>query len=285
MKYKLLATDLDGTLLNKDTALTSLNVEAVKKARERGLNVLIASGRSHESIKRFNKELGLIDENSYGISFNGAFVFKANTMEILFSSPLRANECKEIYKVVKAYDKNVPLILYTLPGDRVYYESEDENINTYYTFTNMKASKVSDLRDFVRNGAAKFIIRKDPAELQKLYETVKEELKDVCELVFSAPHLLEFGVLGNNKAVALEFLAGHLGISMEEVAAVGDNYNDMEMIKAAGLGIAVANAVPEVKEAADYITKNDNNENALAEIVEMLLDGNKAYASSKEVFE
>ena len=271
MKYKLLATDLDGTLLNKDAALTPLNIAAVKKARESGLNIIIASGRSHESVKRFNKELGLVDENSFGISFNGSVVYKADTMEVLFESLLKADECMKIYQTVKACDKDAPLILYTMPGDIVYYEVKDDDIDRYYNYTHMKSLKVADLRELITNGAAKFLIRKEPAKLQKLYNELKDELKDVCELVFSAPHLLEFGVLGNNKAVALEFLTNHLGISMKEVAAAGDNYNDMEMIKAAGLGIAVANAVPEIKEAAGYITESDNNENALAEIVEMLL--------------
>ncbi|MCL2565658.1 MAG: Cof-type HAD-IIB family hydrolase [Defluviitaleaceae bacterium] len=276
MKYKLLATDLDGTLLNKEAALTPLNIAAIKKARTLGLNTIIASGRSHESIKKFNKDLGLVDENTFGISFNGSVVYRANTMEVLFESLIKPYDCMEIYRVVKAYDKDAPLILYTMPGDKVYYEVDDENIDRYYTYTNMNALRVPNLRAIAKNGAAKFLVRKEPAELQKFYEAVRGELESVCELVFSTPHLLEFGVLGNNKAVGLEFLAGYLGISMEEVVAVGDNYNDLEMIKAAGLGVAVANAVPEIKEAADYITKSDNGEDALAEVVEMLLSENKA---------
>ena len=271
MKYKLLATDLDGTLLNKTSLLSAVNIAAVKKARAKGLNVIIASGRSHESIKNFNAELGITDKNAYGISFNGAVVYKADTMEILFEKRLDASACDKIYRAVKAYDKDAPLILYTPAGDTVYYERSDPSIERYYTRSKLSSEMVSDLRPLYENGVAKLLIRHDPVLLRELYEAVKGELEGVCEMVFSAPHFLELGVLGNSKASGLEFLGDYLGFGLSDMAAAGDNYNDIEMIEAAGLGIAVANAVDELKAVADFVTEADNDHDAVAEIIGRIL--------------
>lgn len=270
MKYKLLATDLDGTLLNKDSIISKENIEAVKNARASGLNVVIASGRSHESIKPFNKILGLVDDNAYGISFNGAVVYKAKNMEILFEKRLSSADCEKIYKVVKAFDKNAPMMLYTPQGDTFYFEIPDPSIAAYHKHTKIYSQLVPDLRSVSTEGAAKLIIQQEPALLQQLYAAIKAELAGVCELMFSAPHFLEFGVLGNSKASALIFLSSYLGIDISEVAAVGDNFNDMEMVKAAGFGVAVSNAVDELKAAADFVSTADNNSDAVAEVLALL---------------
>jgi len=272
MKYKLLATDLDGTLLARDHTLSEANISAVKKARSSGLNLIIASGRSHESIKHFNKKLGLYDKDSYGIAFNGSTVYKADTMEILFEKRLEAANCIEIYNAIKAADKTAPLILYTPSGDTVYYEKPDPSIERYYRNSKIQSAQVDDLRTLCAGGVAKLLIRQDPAKLRELYANIKDKLTGVCEMVFSAPHFLEFGVVGNSKAQGLEFLADYLGFGLCEVAAIGDNFNDMEMIEAAGLGIAVANAVPELKAKAGFVTEADCDNSAVAEALEKVME-------------
>ena len=271
MRYKLLACDLDGTLLNSSAEFTPGNISAIRRAVESGMNVVIASGRSHASINRFNQALGLNCKNSYGISFNGAVVYNAGTMEILYERRITEDVCEKIYKAVKSYDPKAPLILYTMSGDTVYYEEDDEHIERYYNYTTMSKQRVPSLLELTNGGVAKFIVRCDPEDVRKMKESISHELKDSCELIISAPHLLEFGVLGNNKACGLKFLAEYLGIRMDEVAAIGDNYNDLEMIQAAGKGFAVANAVDELKAHADYVTSRDNDNDAVAEVIEMLL--------------
>lgn len=271
MPCKLLAFDLDGTLLNDSGELTPGNMAAIRRAKEAGLNVIIASGRSHSSISKFNQALGLTCENSFGISFNGAVVYKTATMEILHETRLGRAECEKIYKAVKAYDPDAPLILYTPRGDKVYYEVENANIDKYYQHTNMRWQRVPSLLELTTEGAAKFLVRQEPEEIIRMQDAISAELSDVCELVSSAPHLLEFGVRGNNKACGLKFLTDYLGINMEEVATAGDNYNDLEMIEAAGVGFAVANAVDELKAVADYVTVRDNNTDVAEEIIAQVL--------------
>jgi hydroxymethylpyrimidine pyrophosphatase-like HAD family hydrolase len=117
----------------------------------------------------------------------------------------------------------------------------------------------------------KLIIRWEPEKLAVLMDDIRYRVQPHCDMFLSANNFLEFAPLGSNKATGLKVLSDYLGLDMNEVVAVGDNFNDMDMIMAAGLGIAVNNAVEEVKAIADYITQADNDNNAIKEVVEMVL--------------
>ena len=270
MKYKLLACDLDGTLNNSSGRLTGGNKEAIKKAGEEGLHFVICSGRSQNSVDAFNKELGLNVAGGFGISFNGGTVYKADTLEILYERRMPRADALKVIEALREIEPQTPIIVY-VEGNLIYYTEDNENIAGYANRVDIKKKKV-DSFDEIPTDILKMLIRWDPDKLINLHDFVKDKIDGFCDIVFSEKHLLEFAPKGSNKAEGLRFLASHLGLNMEETVAMGDNFNDAEMISEAGLGVAVKNAVDEVKAMAGYVTKNDNDNDAVKEVIEMLLE-------------
>ena len=269
MKYKLLACDLDGTLNNSSGKLTDGNKAAIKKAMDSGLHFAICSGRSQVSVDAFNKELGLNVPGGFGISFNGGVVYKADTLEILYEHRMPRAEALRVIDALRAIDPETPVIVY-VEGNLIYYTEDNENIAGYANRVDIKKQKVDSFEE-IPSDILKMLIRWDPDKLVKLHNAVKEKIEDFCDIVFSEKHLLEFAPKGSTKAEGIRFLAEHLGLDMEETVAMGDNFNDAEMICEAGLGIAVNNAVDEIKAMAGYITGNNNDNDAVKEAIEMLL--------------
>ena len=269
MKYKLLACDLDGTLNNSKGKLTEGNKDAIKKAGENGLRFVICSGRSQISVDAFNKELGLNVPGGFGISFNGGVVYKADTLEVLYERRMPREDALRVIEAIKLIDPETPVIVY-VEGNLIYYTDENENIAGYASRVDIKKQKVDSFEE-IPSDILKMLIRWDPEKLIKLHDSLKDKIEDICDIVFSDKHLLEFAPKGSNKSEGLSFLADYLGLDMSETAAMGDNFNDAEMICDAGLGIAVNNAVDEIKAMAGFVTKSNNDNDAVKEAIEMLL--------------
>jgi len=270
MKYMLLASDLDGTLNNSSGRITEGNKEAIRKAVESGLNFVICSGRSQNSVDAFNKELGLNEPGCFGISFNGGTVYKADTLEVLYEHRMIRADALRVINAIKTIDPQTPVMVY-VEGNLIYYTDDNENIAGYAGRVDIKKRKVESFEE-IPSDILKMIIRWDPDKLIKIHDLVKAEIEDFCDMVFSDSHLLEFAPKGSNKSEGLRFLAGHLGLDMVQTVAMGDNYNDAEMIRDAGFGVAVENAVDEIKAMADYVTGNNNDNDAVKEVIELLLN-------------
>ncbi|MCD8238074.1 MAG: Cof-type HAD-IIB family hydrolase [Clostridiales bacterium] len=260
---KYFVTDLDSTFLRVDKSIPEENIEAIKEARDADINVIISSGRSNMSLDIFAKNLGLDYEGNYIIAYNGCRIYEAKSKKVLTENLLDGETARAVAGIVC---KRVPNTL--CYADSKLYTQNITPITKRYAFnSSLILNQVDDLRDVMTGDIQKIIMIGDHNDLYKAYEEVIEKLgKDInAETYFSSVDLFEFAAKGKSKGTAIKELAEILGEPLSAFAAIGDNENDIEMIEAAGFGIAVANAIDGCKEKADYVTELDCDNGGFAE--------------------
>lgn len=265
--YKIIAIDMDGTLLNTEKVITEKTKVALKKAGEMGVKVVLASGRPIDGLKRYLEELDLMKEDEYVLSYNGCLVQEIKTEKIICEFGLKGKDLHSFYDIscnlgvnIHAFSPKRGLIT---PKTSRYTEVEatinkiDINICDF--------ASIKEDEDII-----KIMLIDEPEILQKAEDAIPKELYDKYNIVKSTPYFLEIISKDAGKGVGLKALADHLNVKQEEVIAVGDAGNDLDMIEYAGLGVAMANASDDVKEIADYITA-DHNEDGVAKVIEKFI--------------
>lgn len=265
--YKLIALDMDGTLLRTDKTISQRTKDSIKKAKEKGVKVVLASGRPIEGIDRSLEELDLISEEDYVLSYNGSLVQNTLTKEIISSETLTGNDIHTLYKLSKELGVNIHAFAETYglitPKTSTYTEREAE--------INGVEIKEMDFDKFHKEDkVVKIMFIDEPDILQKAIDNLPKEYYEKYTIVRSAPYFLEFLHINANKGNGVEALSKYLGISKEEIICVGDAGNDKHMIEYAGLGVAMGNAMKEIKEIAQYIAKS-NDEDGVAEVIEKFI--------------
>ena len=270
--YKLIASDMDETLLNDNHQICQHNIDMILKAKEKGVKFVPATGRGFMSIQHDLKTLGLYDElGEYVISFNGGALTENKDNQILFFEGLSFEKTKEIFEF--GLDCHVCQHIYT--KDTVYVfnlsESEAQRIqNQKVECVIMEENTIDFLKD---QPISKILYQNtDVPYLTSLEPQMKHIWEGECAVSYSSNRYMEFNKLGVDKGAGLKHLAEILGIGIEETIAVGDNYNDMSMLQVAGLSVAAANAVDDVKKEADFVTEKNNNQDAVAEIITKMLN-------------
>ena len=261
--YKLIATDMDGTLLNSEHKIHKNNLDSIKKAMENGVKIVMCSGRSFMSIHQYEKELNLIHEENYGIGLNGSMIYNTLSREPLNELKLEKDLAMEIIKELQTMDSDI--IVYC--DNEIIATKGAEELRVYENVDGVTIKIMEDLSQ-INKDVSKILVYGPRPELVKLEEHMIKFVDGRCSSFFTGPNFFEFTNIGANKGEALARLAKHLGIDMKDVIAVGDNYNDISMVKAAGVGVAVSNAEQALKDVANYITKTSNEEGALCEVIE-----------------
>lgn len=277
-RIKLVALDLDGTLLNEKKELSERNRKALERAASQGVIIVPATGRPLCGLQKAVLSLPA----AYALTANGAAVYKLDTRERIYERCIPWEEALRLVRMIREYDVMGDCFI-----DGYGYGEEDrlchvdqyamsEEIRAY-----IKASRkwVSNLPDYIEKRRCKVekmtvnFKEKDGVLLweQEIRERMKKEFPDY-EVVKGVPTNLEITVKAATKGLALLHLGELLGIKREEIMACGDSQNDVEMIKAAGLGVAMGNATPEALEAADYVTLT-NDEDGVAAVMEKLVIG------------
>ncbi len=265
MSYKLLALDLDDTLLNEEFVVSPGNKEAILEAARRGVIVTLATGRMFRSSLPYAEELGL---DVPLITYHGAMVKKARSQEEIFHRPVPLKTATELIKYLEAGGYHINLYI----NDSLYVREDNEFIQYYVNIADVGYTAVGDLIDFIKDEPTKMtVIIKDENKFQDLWRMLNEKYKGNLSVVQSKPYFLEITHAGATKGQALKSLAESMGIKREEVIAVGDSYNDIDMIEYAGLGVAVENAREDVKKTADYITRSNVNDGIAALIEKFIL--------------
>ena len=262
MKYKLVVTDMDGTLLNSQGKVSDENKEVLNKLQDEGVHIAVATGRIYASARIFAKYIGI---KTPIIACNGAIARKIENNEILYQNPLKKEDCNKVLDILRRYD--VYFHFYT--DDTFYSERLErsalkifERNKTINEEDKIDMRIVDDSYDTINNSKEKIlkflVIDDDVALLQEIRKELSQVPGiDVCK---SRPDNLEIMNKGVEKGKAVKKLADSLGVKQEEVICIGDNENDISMLKYAGLGIAMGNAEEIVKETADYVTEiNDNS--------------------------
>lgn len=248
--YKLIVTDLDNTLLNKDGEVEESTKELLKKL-DKQVKIAIATGRSLASAKAIADELG---SQSPMICYNGAEIVDENG-KIIYSSNVSKEVQREIVEYVIAND------LYL----QVYDKGE-----IVVSKLNLKAHPDPDLKyaSYRETGSIeklkeittpKLLIAVDPKKAYEIQEELEKKFEDRAYFAKSEEHLIEVMNIGTDKGQALKVLSNHLNVKKEEVMALGDNTNDIRLIEEAGLGVAVANSVESLKKIAGYVCKNERS--------------------------
>lgn len=267
--YRLIACDLDETLLDKGRHVSKRTQETIKMAEAQGLVFAPATGRGFYSIKQTLEELDAANKkNHYMIGFNGGVVVENYGPTIIKDFPMPFEILALLFEFGSNYD--VAIHLYTFDQTYVYHSNPEEDAYlTTIPHEKRPDDEISFLKDQVCYKA--LFQNLDRSYLERLEQEMPKSLHDVLEISYSSNRYIEFNPKGVSKGVALQTLAEHLEIPMEETIAIGDNTNDLAMIHAAELGIAVANAVPAVKEAAQHTTIADHEQSAVAEVIETFI--------------
>jgi Cof subfamily protein (haloacid dehalogenase superfamily) len=261
-------TDLDGTLLNGKSEISDRTLAAIGQFQLLGGFYTYATGRTDESARVFAELAGV---KIPGIAFNGGKVVSHIDGGVIYETFMDAGQTKQAYNALRERGKDVIIYL-----DSVRYIAEyTDVIDRYLSRVRHSLYIVNDIDEVVESGGRKLkkLLVIDPKQEDDLIiDAVKPIFGDNFNFVKSDPQYYEFIPPGTSKGIALEVLAGHLGISLTETIAVGDHRNDISMIKAAGLGVAVANAEREAIEAAGFVTAS-NADDGVALVIEKLLRG------------
>ncbi|MGI6705766.1 MAG: Cof-type HAD-IIB family hydrolase [Clostridia bacterium] len=260
MKFRLIAIDLDDSLLYHDLTVSQRNRKAIQEAARRGIIVTIATGRMYRATRPF---IDMLDINVPVITYQGAMIVDGATNEILRHSPVPLEWARKI--VDFAHQENVHIQVFL--KDEYYFEEANRFSELYGSVIGFKGHPVGPLKDFLQEPPTKMIIIDEPQRILALQGQARQFFGNQLEISISKPHYLEFTQPDANKGKAVQYLANLLDIGADEVIAIGDSFNDIPMLSFACLGIAMGNAPQEVKDAADYVTAS-NNEDGVAVAIE-----------------
>lgn len=268
MEFKLLALDLDGTLTNSKKEITPHTRETLIRAQqEKGVKIILASGRPTYGVAPLANALELDKFGGYILAYNGGEIIDWRTREIMYKNLLDHDVLPYLYECAK---KNGFAIV-TYENEYVLTEKPDDEYVLKEALLNvMKIKKVDNFLEAVKHPIAKCLIVGEPARLARLEAEMREHLKDRMGVFRSEPYFLELVPKGIDKARSLSVLLDELGLKREELMAAGDGFNDLSMVKFAGMGVAMANAQDVVKENADFITLS-NEEDGVAHAVEKFI--------------
>lgn len=256
---RLAAFDLDGTLLNSEHKLAAKNREALQALAANDILVVLVSGRMHRSIQPISDQIGL--ENPI-ISYNGAMVRHATTGEVYHHTPVPADYAMAV--VNDCVEQNLHLNFCL--NDELYVAERNAWSDLYETRTGVPATSVGNLRELAGETPTKMLLIHTPEKLQPLLECFQTNYAKKLYVTQTQAEYIEFMNPAVTKGRALTALANQFNIPMNTVVAFGDSYNDESLLKTAGFGIAMANAVPPIRACADHITTT-NDDNGVAKAV------------------
>ncbi len=262
--YKILALDIDGTLLNSKKEVTPAVAESIEGLQNKGIPVLIASGRPAQGIRHVASELNMQEKGGYILSFNGGKIIDCKTQEVIYSQTID----EQYYKEVCEYAAGMDCSLLTYDGDYIITEKpENKYVDVESNVVKMPVKKVDNILDELTFAVDKFLLVGEPEYMMSQVETMAEHFKGRLNVFQSEPFFIEVVPLGIDKASSLEVLLTKLGMTKDELVACGDGRNDVTMVAYAGMGVAMENACDEVKAVADYITTSCD-EDGVAKVIE-----------------
>ncbi|MGV8146413.1 MAG: Cof-type HAD-IIB family hydrolase [Alkaliphilus sp.] len=256
--YKLLALDVDGTLLNSKGEVSEKTIKGIRELVNKGVLVLICTGRPTQGTVELYKKLRL---KMPVIAYNGAKIVNLDTGEILHEQNLKSIDVKKIVEIGEEFKTTI--IVWS--DNQLYSNSLNDNVMAYKELSGVEPIVIDNYENIIQQGATKVLWIDEVekiAEFQKLLDTRLDADVNYCT---SKPYYLEFIDESISKGRALNILCDKYKIKREETIAIGDGQNDITMLEFAGAGVAMGNAPKEVKDKANYVTAtNDKDGIALA---------------------
>ncbi|GBF10602.1 Cof-type HAD-IIB family hydrolase [Tepidibacillus sp. HK-1] len=255
MKYKLVAIDLDDTLLRDDLKISPQTIEAIQEAVKKGVTVTLATGRMFQSAAQYAKEIQL---DVPIITYQGALIKNVLSGEVLYERLLPYDLTIQVIQELRQQNKHIQIYLH----DELIVESHNKYVEKYSKASNVPFKKVDDLietMDKLQTKPLKIITIDEPEVIKGMEKEWQKKYGDLAHVTISKPDFLEISHREASKGQAIQYLAKSKGITMDQVIAIGDSYNDRDMIEVAGLGVAMGNGHPDIKALADYVTKTNND--------------------------
>lgn len=271
MSIKVIIMDVDGTLFSSQKAISPKTKQALLKAQEAGAILVLASGRPTTGLYDIAKDLKMEKHHGLLVSYNGSKVTDCQTNEVLFNQAMTPQEARSVLEHMKKFDRVRPMID---KGEYMYVNNVYDNIIQFNGAPfnvieyesrggKFKLCEVEDFTKFVDFPVNKILTTSDPEYLQEHYMEMKAPFEGKLSCMFTGPFYFEFTAKGIDKAKALDTVLIPRGYKQEEMIAFGDGHNDASMVKYAGIGVAMANAVDDLKDIADEVTLS-NDEDGIA---------------------
>lgn len=270
---KVIIMDVDGTLTNSKKTITPKTKEALLNAQKKGALLILASGRPTSGLVDFAAELEMDKNNGLLVSFNGSKVVNAQTNEVLFNQTMTVTDGQEVlehlkqFEVIPMIDKGAYMYVNNVYDNYISYKGAPFNVIEYESRGGkFLLCEMDDLAKFADYPLNKILTAGDPEYLQANYQAMMEPFKERLNCVFTGDFYFEFTANGIDKAKALDTILKPMGYTQEQMIAFGDGHNDATMVAYAHHGVAMANAVEDLKEIATEVTLS-NDEDGIAHIL------------------
>lgn len=264
MKFELVAIDLDGTLLGPDNEVSPRVEEALRSVQAAGVRVTIATGRMFTSARRFAEQFGI---ETPLICYQGAQIRHPVTGEIVSETLVP----REIALDVIRYCQRNSYHVNAFRGDTVFMEELTPAGEFYLGLSGVEATFVPDLAAWLPGDLLKLVIVTDEPTTVTIIDELTEQFGSRLNVTRSYPIFAETISPDASKGRALRSLAAHIGVPIERVMGIGDNLNDLDLVTAAGFGVAMGNGAPEVKARADYVTDDVENDGVATALEKLIL--------------
>lgn len=264
MSYEVIVLDIDGTLVNSKKEITKKTLNVLTKVQDEGKSVVIASGRPPQGVMPFAKELGLDKRGGYILSYNGGRITQVESGETIYNKCFPLEYLPDICDIIKDYRVTIN----TYQNDNIITSGR---LNKYASveadIIGLKTIFVEDFPSYVNFDVNKCLLSGEPEDILELEKILSKKYEGKLGVYRSEAFFLELVPLGVDKAQSIDFLLESLGYTKEQCMTCGDSYNDLTMIKYAGLGVAMGNANEDIKVAADFVTLS-NDEDGVAYAIE-----------------
>ena len=288
--YKLVAIDLDGTMLNQYGIVTEETKKTIEQVQKQNVEVIIASGRPIDSIKTISNE---IKSDKYFISGNGAILYDIQKDEIIYENTLKKQKVLDIIKICE--ENSIYYNIYT--EKEIIAKSLDCNV-LYYFKENLKKEEenkthiniISDIYEYIKNRDEKIIKITICDKTKIIFNSIMRKLKEISEIeVLEVSHMSRKMIRQGTEEVpieyyyteisaknvdnwgAIEMLAEKMQITKDEIITIGDNVNDKKMLENAGMGVAMGNSSPEIQKIAKYVTKSNGEDGVAYALKDLIL--------------
>lgn len=266
LNVKLIAFDLDDTLLNKDTKITPRTLTAIQQAAQKGIFIVLCSGRAENGILPYVRALNIAgtQQGRYIIAFNGASIFDLHLRQPIYTNQVDTDILKFVYKEAK--NRGMPSVVYA--PSVIYSWQDSEWARMDAKLCNLKFELVEDFEKFLEKGFPKMLVPSEPEKVKLLKDFLCEKLDGRADIFISKPFFLEVMSHGVGKGASILRLAEQLGIPHEQTMAFGDSMNDESMLRSCACGVAMKNGLDYIKNICSFETRYDNNNDGIADFLE-----------------
>lgn len=263
-KYKLIAVDLDDTLLDSRRRISQRTIETIQRVQQRGIYVTFATGRMFCSAQPFAKQLNI---DLPLITYQGALIKNVLSEEVLLHRTIPLDLARQLIKLLQQDNYHINLYI----DDDLFVAQANELGERYARNCRVDLNVVGDLLAFMKVAPTKILAVDSPQRISKLQQQLEQiYTPDVLHICTSKPEFLELSHPEATKGHALAELAKLFNVRQQEIMAIGDSYNDIEMLEYAGLAVVMDNAHDDIKKFADYIAPS-NDQDGVAEVLEKLV--------------